>query len=146
MINTATPGWVELYWNGVKQTFSTTGTTRLSATTYPGQAEPKFGAYRGEAVEIDTYVYRIQIGTTIDDITDAASLSTSTPACGWEGHCPGDSCASNDDCWDQLTCSNGVCADTTCTWTGHCDGDTCSVDEDCEDPYYCQNSVCALNY
>ncbi|KAF9886525.1 hypothetical protein FE257_011432 [Aspergillus nanangensis] len=74
VINTSDDGWVELYWDGEKQEFDTTGETRLSATTFPGQAEPKFGAYRGEEVEIDTYVYAIQIGTEMEDIVEAAGL------------------------------------------------------------------------
>ncbi|KAJ5813240.1 Concanavalin A-like lectin/glucanase subgroup [Penicillium robsamsonii] len=76
VINTASPGWVELYFDGKKQTFSTSGTTRLAANTFPGRTEPKFGAYRGEAVGIDTYVYRVQIGTSLSDIKDAAGLAT----------------------------------------------------------------------
>ncbi|GMF73048.1 unnamed protein product [Aspergillus oryzae] len=101
VINTSRPGWVELYFDGEQQTLSS-GSTRLKANTFPGQADPKFGAYRGEEVQIDTYVYNIQIGTTIDDIKEAAGLGSSpkptttsnptpVPTCAWEGHCEGTS-------------------------------------------------------
>ncbi|KAA8650468.1 hypothetical protein EYZ11_000846 [Aspergillus tanneri] len=66
-INTAEKGWVELIYDGKKQKFNN-GETRLQATTFPGRAEPKFGAYRGEEVVIDTWVYGIQIGTEAGDI------------------------------------------------------------------------------
>ncbi|KAL1970422.1 hypothetical protein VTN77DRAFT_5583 [Rasamsonia byssochlamydoides] len=75
VINTAQPeGWVQLYWNGELQKFSSNGKTNLTATTFPGRADPKFGAYRGEAVAIDTYVYEIQIGTALEDIKSAAGI------------------------------------------------------------------------
>ncbi|EAW13237.1 uncharacterized protein ACLA_016830 [Aspergillus clavatus NRRL 1] len=139
VINTASPGWVELYWDGKQQTFSSNGKTRLPANTFPGRAEPKFGAYRGEEVEIDNYVYRIQIGTSIKDIQEAAGLGgdgavsaptttlktttvpatkttattsapTSTGLCEWEGHCLDAACATNDDCSDPWACINGKCS------------------------------------
>lgn len=74
VINTSTPGWVQLYWGGKLQTFTTMGGTNLTATTFPGRADPKFGAYRGEAVVIDTYVYAVQIATTLDDIKEVAGI------------------------------------------------------------------------
>lgn len=75
VINTSSPGWVQLYWNGDLQGFdSIGGKTNLTATTFPGRADPKFGAYRGEEVGIDTYVYKIQIGTELSDIASAADL------------------------------------------------------------------------
>ena len=46
----------------------------MSAKTFPGRADPKFGAYRGEAVEIDTYVYDVKIGTTLDDVKDVVGF------------------------------------------------------------------------
>jgi hypothetical protein len=75
VINTSTPGWVQLYWGGKLQTFNSK-TTNLTATTFPGRADPKFGAYRGEAVGIDTYVYEIQIGTKLSDIASAAGIGS----------------------------------------------------------------------
>jgi hypothetical protein len=75
VINTSSPGWVQLYWNGDLQGFSSIeGKSNLTATTFPGRADPKFGAYRGEEVDIDTYIYKIQIGTEISDIASAADL------------------------------------------------------------------------
>ncbi|RDW63427.1 lectin [Coleophoma cylindrospora] len=82
VINTSTPGWVQLYWDGTLQTFNTTGSKKLIATTFPGRADPKFGAYRGEAVGIDTFVYDIRIGTQLDDIRAAAGINNLT-ACGF---------------------------------------------------------------
>ncbi|KAJ5452904.1 Concanavalin A-like lectin/glucanase subgroup [Penicillium cf. griseofulvum] len=135
VVNTGSPGWVELYFDGKKQTFSTSGTTRLTANTFPGLAEPKFGIYRGEAVAIDSYVYRIQIGTSLSDIKEAAGLGgsvtttttslrttiktttttapTSTTTCAWEGHCAGTTCTDHNDCSDPWYCINGICGDET---------------------------------
>ncbi|KAK2795963.1 hypothetical protein FQN50_009668 [Emmonsiellopsis sp. PD_5] len=61
VINTSTPGWVEFTWNGKAQELGDKRQKRLSATTFPGRAEPKFGAYRGEDSDIDVYVYVIRI-------------------------------------------------------------------------------------
>jgi len=46
----------------------------MTANTFPGRAEPKFGAYRGEAVGIDTYIYDVVIGTGLDDIKGVAGI------------------------------------------------------------------------
>ncbi|KAI8950692.1 hypothetical protein F4801DRAFT_602108 [Xylaria longipes] len=55
-------GHVRLWWDGNPATFTTTGTMILEGNTFPGRSDPKFGAYRGESVEIDTYIYQVQIG------------------------------------------------------------------------------------
>ncbi|RAH79734.1 hypothetical protein BO86DRAFT_401546 [Aspergillus japonicus CBS 114.51] len=134
VIHTGRPGWVEFYFDGEPQTLGDAGATRLSANTWTGRTEPKFGAYRGEAVAVDTYVYRVQIGTEVADIAEAAGLGRgSTPSvsagaaggktasaaatsaiatgsCSWEGHCAGASCATEDDCSDELVCTAGKCA------------------------------------
>ncbi|OOO05226.1 Polysaccharide lyase [Aspergillus oryzae] len=158
VINTSRPGWVELYFDGEQQTLSS-GSTRLKANTFPGQADPKFGAYRGEEVQIDTYVYNIQIGTTIDDIKEAAGLGSSpkptatsnptpVPTCAWEGHCEGATCTTENDCSDELVCKNGKCtADgaVPCSWEGHCEGATCSSENDCSDELVCKNGKCTAN-
>ncbi|RHZ43461.1 uncharacterized protein CDV56_102436 [Aspergillus thermomutatus] len=141
VINTATPGWVELYFDGEKQTFSTTGTTRLPATTFPGRAEPKFGAYRGEAVGIDTYVYRIQIGTALKDIQEAAGLgqpSTSTSTRISTTMATRTSTTRT----TTRTTSSAPTSTATCEWTGHCAGATCSNADECSDPWTCFNGVC----
>ncbi|PYH95517.1 hypothetical protein BO71DRAFT_351226 [Aspergillus ellipticus CBS 707.79] len=141
VIHTGKPGWVEFYFDGEQQTFTTSKSTRLQANTWEGRNEPKFGAYRGEAVEINTYVYNIQIGTELSDIEEAAGLSatssgsgsasastssavsssavstpsasaSASPSCSWEGHCAGASCSTYNDCSDDLVCTDGVCAST----------------------------------
>lgn len=76
-------------------------------------------------------------------------------SCSWEGHCAGASCGSNDDCSDDLTCSNGICSggngsssggsggsSSSCSWEGHCFGAPCSSDDDCSDPWECVNGIC----
>ncbi|PIG90197.1 hypothetical protein AARAC_003665 [Aspergillus arachidicola] len=168
VINTSRPGWVELYFDGEQQTLSS-GSTRLKANTFPGQADPKFGAYRGEEVQIDTYVYNIQIGTTIDDIKELLDWARATCTtendcsdelvckngkctadgavpCSWEGHCEGAACSSENDCSDELTCKNGKCTTdsaVTCSWEGHCAGAKCSSHDDCSDELACTDGVCA---
>ncbi|OGM48813.1 hypothetical protein ABOM_003028 [Aspergillus bombycis] len=156
VINTSRPGWVELYFDGEQQTFGS-GSNRLKANTFPGQADPKFGAYRGEEVQIDTYVYNIQIGTALDDIKEAAGLGSSpkptatsnptpVPTCSWEGHCEGASCSDENDCSDELICKSGKCTTDNvvpCSWEGHCAGAKCSSHDDCSDDLACNNGVCA---
>ncbi|KAB8261781.1 hypothetical protein BDV32DRAFT_157789 [Aspergillus pseudonomiae] len=156
VINTARPGWVELYFDGEQQTFGS-GNKRLKANTFPGKAEPKFGAYRGEEVQIDTYVYNVQIGTSLDDIKEAAGLGSSpkptatsnptpSPSCSWVGHCEGASCTNENDCSDELVCNNGKCTSgsaPSCSWEGHCAGAKCSSHDDCSDALACTNGVCA---
>lgn len=61
IINTATPGSVQLYWGGEAQELGEDKETELEATTFPGQADPKFGAYRGEENDIDTFVYLVKV-------------------------------------------------------------------------------------
>ncbi|KAA8648898.1 hypothetical protein EYZ11_006045 [Aspergillus tanneri] len=76
-INTSEDGWVELYFDGKKQTLKN-GKTRMSANTFPGKTEPKFGMYHGEEVAVDSYVYAVQIGTELKDILESAGLGNST--------------------------------------------------------------------
>ncbi|KAK2744978.1 hypothetical protein FQN57_004108 [Myotisia sp. PD_48] len=61
LINTSTPGWLQFAWDGQLQKLGPKKETRFKATTFPGRADPKFGAYMGDEVNIDTYVYRILI-------------------------------------------------------------------------------------
>ncbi|KAM0250697.1 hypothetical protein ACHAQJ_008531 [Trichoderma viride] len=85
---------------------------------------------------------------------------TTPPAsCSWEGHCAGASCGSDDDCSDDLTCSNGVCGTdgssggggggttppASCSWEGHCAGASCGSDDDCSDDLSCNNGVCGTD-
>jgi hypothetical protein len=46
----------------------------LTANTFPGRADPKFGAYRGEEIDIDTFVYNVQIGESKEDVARAAGF------------------------------------------------------------------------
>lgn len=112
VINTGSPGWVELYWQGQQQTFTTSGTTKVQATTFPGRTEPKFGSYRGEVVGIDTYIYRIQIGTTLSDISAAAGLSSSSSS----------TSTISKIAMTSTTSTSGATSTTTCSWAGHCEG------------------------
>ena len=132
VINTSTPGWVELYFDGNQQTFSTSGTTRLTATTFPGKTEPKFGAYRGEIVGIDTYVYRVQIGSSLTDIEEAAGLGGSTTSITTTLKTT-TTTAIKSTTTSQLTTTVNTASTTTkttstptttaaCAWDGHCAG------------------------
>ncbi|KAK7192981.1 hypothetical protein DPSP01_005190 [Paraphaeosphaeria sporulosa] len=73
-INTGSPGWVELYIDGKQQRLGDDSVKRLTATTFPGRADPKFGAYGGEAIDIDTFVYDVQIGESKADVARAAGF------------------------------------------------------------------------
>ena len=57
-------GHVRLWWDGSAVKFSTTGTTTVQGNMFPGRSDPKFGAYRGEGVVVDSYVYQVQIGNS----------------------------------------------------------------------------------
>lgn len=57
-------GHVKLWWGGEPVTFSTSGTNVVEGNMFPGRSDPKFGAYRGEGVVVDAYVYQVQIGNT----------------------------------------------------------------------------------
>ncbi|KAL6907257.1 fungal chitosanase of glycosyl hydrolase group 75 domain-containing protein [Trichoderma evansii] len=92
--------------------------------------------------------------------SSGGSGSGGSTSCSWEGHCAGASCGSDDDCSDDLTCSNGVCSggsssggggsssggsggsSSSCSWEGHCFGAPCSSDDDCSDPWECVNGSC----
>ncbi|KAJ5090156.1 hypothetical protein N7532_008840, partial [Penicillium argentinense] len=57
------------------------------------------------------------------------------------------SCSSNDDCSDNLVCTNGKCASGSssgsCSWVGHCAGASCSSGDDCSGDLICTNGKCA---
>ncbi|MDQ1013004.1 hypothetical protein QFZ82_007489 [Streptomyces sp. V4I23] len=65
----ASSGWVELYYNGAKQTF-TNGSTRFTGRTWDSANEPKWGAYdRGNTTtEIVNRVDSLKFGTTYGDV------------------------------------------------------------------------------
>ena len=64
----ASGGHAKLWWNGNPATFTTTKTDTITGNMFPGNSSPKFGAYRGEEVTIDTYIYKVQIGTNKADL------------------------------------------------------------------------------
>ncbi|KAF2807146.1 uncharacterized protein BDZ99DRAFT_447429 [Mytilinidion resinicola] len=74
-IHTGTPGgedgWAQLYWDGKPQKMLD-GTHFINGTMVSSQADPKFGAYRAEEFEMDTYVYSVKIGTMSGDVKDVA--------------------------------------------------------------------------
>ncbi|KAF3090164.1 hypothetical protein TWF569_007239 [Orbilia oligospora] len=130
VINTSTTdGALHFYWDGVRQTLNDNGTATktLKGVFWAGQSDPKFGAYRGEETVIDTYIYKVQIGTKLDDIRDAAGIGSDpsptttlatvtttakppTTTCSWEGHCIGAPCKDENDCSDDFVCKSGSCA------------------------------------
>ncbi|MFD5875921.1 hypothetical protein [Streptomyces sp. NPDC060322] len=65
----AATGWVELYYNGVRQTFSD-GTTRYAGRTWDSANEPKWGAYDRDntTTEIVNRVGGLKLGTTYGDV------------------------------------------------------------------------------
>ncbi|MCK8678021.1 heparin lyase I family protein [Streptomyces lichenis] len=67
--SSASSGWVELYYNGAKQTFSN-GSTRFSGRTWDSANEPKWGAYdRGNTTsEIVNRVDSLKVGTAYGDV------------------------------------------------------------------------------
>ena len=84
-------GYVRVWLNGNPVTFTTTKTTTLTGNMFPGRSDPKVGAYRGEEVAVDTFVYQLQISNSKADV-DAKFFSTgSSGGCSWAGHCAGKS-------------------------------------------------------
>lgn len=65
----AATGWVELYYNGVRQTFSD-GTTRYTGRTWDSANEPKWGAYDRDntTTEIVNRVGGLKLGTAYGDV------------------------------------------------------------------------------
>ncbi|GGK10276.1 hypothetical protein GCM10010123_45300 [Pilimelia anulata] len=66
----ASSGWIELYYDGVKQNFAN-GSARLTGRTWDSANEPKWGAYdRGNTkTAITNRVGRLRIGTTYADVS-----------------------------------------------------------------------------
>lgn len=61
--DSASGGHARLWWNGRPAIFATTKTDTLDSNTFPRRGDPRFGAYRGKVLEIDAYVYQLQIET-----------------------------------------------------------------------------------
>ncbi|MET7844907.1 heparin lyase I family protein [Streptomyces sp. NPDC005356] len=66
----ASSGWVELYFNGVKQTLAD-GTTRYTGRTWDSVNEPKWGAYDRDdgSTEITNRIDSLKLGTSYTDLS-----------------------------------------------------------------------------
>ncbi|SDW39357.1 Polysaccharide lyase [Amycolatopsis xylanica] len=62
-----TGGWVELYLDGKKQTF-TNGTQRYACRTLDDINEPKWGVYGANGTSVTNYVDALKVGTTYEDV------------------------------------------------------------------------------
>ncbi|WBB62444.1 hypothetical protein O7599_07905 [Streptomyces sp. WMMC500] len=60
-------GWVELWINGAKQTFSD-GTQRWACRTFDSENHPKWGVYGADANSVDHYVDALKVGTSYGDV------------------------------------------------------------------------------
>jgi hypothetical protein len=60
-------GWVEVYYDGVQQTF-TNGTKRWAARTWDSYNEPKWGVYGAERVAVANLISGLKLGTTLTDV------------------------------------------------------------------------------
>ncbi|KAI6083764.1 hypothetical protein F4821DRAFT_244200 [Hypoxylon rubiginosum] len=67
----AKDGHVKLWFDGKPVTFDTTKSPILTGNMFPGQSDPKFGIYGGEDVQVDSYVYQVQIGTSKGDVNQS---------------------------------------------------------------------------
>jgi F5/8 type C domain/Polysaccharide lyase len=64
-------GWVELWFNGVKQTFTTGGTRFACRTLDSGDHNcPKWGVYGGSGQAMTNWVDGLKVGTTPEDVMD----------------------------------------------------------------------------
>lgn len=83
VINTASKGFVQLYFNGklVGLLDRTTGeqTTKLTGNFFSGGktgcASPKVGLYGDDEASIDSYIYNVRVGTSLSDIKGIAGIS-----------------------------------------------------------------------
>ncbi|KAL1614613.1 hypothetical protein SLS56_012057 [Neofusicoccum ribis] len=57
----ANDGHVRLWWYGKPVRFTSTNTTMVVGNMFPVRAKPKFGTYQGKGIDVDTFVYQIQI-------------------------------------------------------------------------------------
>ena len=73
-------GTMQLWFNGVQQTFDT-GSQTLAGRTWdaPGFNEPKWGVYGGSGVDMTNYVAGMKVGTAFADVAPAGSTPTPTP-------------------------------------------------------------------
>jgi hypothetical protein len=72
-------GYIEYWYNGVQQTF-TTGTNQFYCRTFDGTSvDPKWGVYGGGTYTVIDYVSGLKIGTTYADVVDSSFLLTGAP-------------------------------------------------------------------
>jgi hypothetical protein len=89
-------GWVELWFNGVKQTFTTGGQRFACRTLDSGEHNcPKWGVYGGSGQVMTNWIDGLKIGTTPEDVLDnggggAVKLPVSSAAASADdGNVPG---------------------------------------------------------
>ena len=61
-------GWVEIYYDGVQQTFSD-GTKRWAARTWDSYNDPKWGVYGAQNTAVVNLVSGLTAGTTLADVS-----------------------------------------------------------------------------
>jgi hypothetical protein len=72
-------GWVELWFNGVKQTFTTGGQRFACRTLDSGDHNcPKWGVYGGSGQAMTNWIDGLKIGTTPEDVLDGGGGGGST--------------------------------------------------------------------
>jgi hypothetical protein len=72
-------GYIEYWYNGVQQTF-TTGTNQFYCRTFDGTSvDPKWGVYGGDTYTVIDYVSGLKIGTTYADVLSSSFLLTGAP-------------------------------------------------------------------
>ncbi|MCK2238590.1 MULTISPECIES: heparin lyase I family protein [unclassified Crossiella] len=64
-------GWVELWFNGVRQSF-TDGTQRYACRTFDSQNDPKWGIYGASGTTVTNYVDGLKVGTGYADVAATA--------------------------------------------------------------------------
>lgn len=60
-------GWVELWIDGARQTFSD-GTQRWACRTFDAENHPKWGVYGAGSSAVDHYVDALKVGTSYGDV------------------------------------------------------------------------------
>ncbi|HVM46418.1 MAG TPA: heparin lyase I family protein [Candidatus Acidoferrum sp.] len=73
-------GYIEYWYNGAQQTFST-GTNRFYCRTFDGTSvDPKWGVYGGDIYTVIDYVSGLRIGTAYADVVDTLYATSASPA------------------------------------------------------------------
>jgi hypothetical protein len=62
-----TGGWVEVYADGVQQTFSN-GAKRWPCRSWDSYNDPKWGVYGAQGTTVDNFVSGLRVGTTYADV------------------------------------------------------------------------------